>query len=267
MKKTAVDCAEIRSNFLAGRVPEGAAVSAHLEGCAACRELFESDARLGRALSLGAVAAPAAEQLLERVSSELEREAGLRARVRALPSTTRLVALVGLALALAGYQLLINRRVDFASYSPAVFWSVACVLVASLGWGGWVLLRGTLVPLGARRARWAPLLLLLPALLALLAPLGAKPEVGALGDGAGACFGYGAALVVPVLILLWLSERRDSVPLSAVVLAGAVAGLSANLLLHAHCASAELGHLLGGHASIGVAWSVALALLSGRLQR
>jgi hypothetical protein len=74
-------------------------------------------------------------------------------------------------------------------------------------------------------------------------------------------------LVVPVLLLLWLLERRDAPPLSVLVAAGGLAGLAANLLLHVHCPSVQLAHLLLGHASIGAAWAVVLGLLLGRLQR
>jgi hypothetical protein len=69
------------------------------------------------------------------------------------------------------------------------------------------------------------------------------------------------------LLLAWLFERRDTVPPTALVSAGALAGVAANLLLHAHCPSAHLGHLLLGHASIGVMWAVTLGVLSRSFQR
>ncbi len=266
MTVKAVECAEIRSGFVNGQVPEGAAVAEHLQGCASCRELFEGGASLGRALSVGVVAPPDVDQLLQRVSTELESEVGLRARVRSLPTGTRLVALVAVAGALAGYQLLMHRRADFAQYSPVVFWGVALLLLLALSAGGWALLRGVLAPLGTRGLRWPVLLLLLPALVALLVPLGAGGAEAA-PDAAGSCFSYGAAVVVPVLLLLWLLERRDAPPLSVLVAAGGVAGLAANLLLHVHCPSVQLAHLLLGHASIGAAWAIVLGLLLGRFQR
>jgi hypothetical protein len=231
--------------------------------------LFESDARLGRALALGQLSAPDPGPLFEAVSRDLATEIGLRSRIRSLRSSTRATALLLLALALAGYQLLGSRRSDFGSYSPVVFWGIALLLFAALGVGAWRLARGPLSPLGSS-ARW-PLLLALPSLAVLLAPLGAPAsrldtESADWGRPA-ACFGYGAALVIPLLVWWWLGERRDSVPLAGLLAAGAVAGLGANLLLHAHCSSVHLGHLLLGHASIGVAWAVGLGLLSGRLQR
>jgi hypothetical protein len=85
----------------------------------------------------------------------------------------------------------------------------------------------------------------------------ASPEV---------CFGYGAAVVVPFIALVWLLERRDPMPLTSLLVVGALAGIAANLLLHTHCPSVHLGHLLLGHASIGVAWALGLVLL-GRFQR
>ena len=80
------------------------------------------------------------------------------------------------------------------------------------------------------------------------------------------CFTYGAALVAPLVLLYWLFERRAAVPWGALVMAGGVVGVAANLLLHAHCPSANPGHLLLGHASIGVVWALALRLVWGAPQ-
>lgn len=272
MTVTAVNCAEIRSGFVSGQVPEGRAVAEHLRGCATCRELFEAGALLGRALSVSVVAPPRVDQLLQQVSAELDAEVGLRAKARSLPTVTRVVVLAAVAATLVAYQLLMHRRADFVSYSPVAFWGIALLLLLALLAGAWVMLRGVLAPVGASRARWtAPLLLLMPVLVALLSPLGAGADSAAPDAAqwaaAGSCFSYGAALVMPVLLVLWLLDRRDSLPLSVLLAAGGVAGLAANLLLHVHCPSVQLGHLLLGHASIGAAWAVVLGLLLGRLQR
>jgi hypothetical protein len=69
-----------------------------------------------------------------------------------------------------------------------------------------------------------------------------------------------------LVILYWLFERREIVPVRALVTAGALAGVAANLLLHAHCGSAHPGHLLLGHASIGVVWALALRLVGAARQ-
>jgi hypothetical protein len=109
--------------------------------------------------------------------------------------------------------------------------------------------------------------LILPAIAALVVPIGSEMPgaTEAYGNPMG-CFLYGSALIVPFVLLYWLFERRDSVPVTSLVSAGALAGIAANLLLHAHCFSAHLGHLLLGHASIGAVWALGLGLLSRPLQ-
>jgi hypothetical protein len=259
-----LECAEIRSNFVSGRVPAGAAVAAHLVGCPHCRELFASDARLGRSLAQGSLPDLQAGELFALVERDVGREVGLRARLRALPTRARSGALLGVAVALMAYELLLRRRPDFAEYSPAVFWGVALTLGATLAAGTLRVMRGATAALGtpARERGVTLALLLAPALVALAAPFGAgSPEAVAAWGNPATCFSYGAALVLPLVLLYWLLERRDRVPTSALLCAGGLAGLAANLLLHAHCGSANLGHLLLGHASIGVVWALALRLV------
>jgi hypothetical protein len=266
-----LDCAEIRSGFVRGRVPEGPAVDEHLRGCPHCPELFAKDAQLGQRLARAVLPAVEPGDLFARVSQDVSHDAGVRARLRALPTRVRAGALAAVGLLLLVSQLLMQRRTDFEEYSPVVFWSVVAVLGGALGIGSLRLVRGPSAPLrSAHRDRsFTVLLLVLPALLALLAPLGSPVSTSASAGNwetswgsPGACFGYGAALVAPFLLLAWLFERRDQVPYVVSVTAGALAGVAANLLLHAHCASAHLGHLLLGHASIGLAWGLGLALLS-----
>ena len=267
-------CAEIRSGFVAGRVPDGPGVDEHLKGCAHCRELFERGAQLGRRLALSVLPTVEAEDLFARVDQELAREVGLRARLRALPTRTRATLLAGvICLTFLGVQLFMGRRGDFGEYSPALFWSVAALLLGALCFGVQRLLRGATAPLhvAGRDGAFAMSLLLLPALLALVAPLGAAH--GDIEDPAlawatsGNCFVFGAAAVVPFLLLAWLFERRDHVPFVALASAGALSGVGANLLLHVHCGSEHLGHLLLGHASIGLAWALALGSIGRRSSR
>jgi hypothetical protein len=124
------------------------------------------------------------------------------------------------------------------------------------------LLRGPSAPLGSGKAQrgLAPLLLAVPVIVSLLAPLGSA-EAAELWGSPGNCFGYGALLTAPVVLLYWLLERRDAPPVTALLSAGALAGAAANLLLLAHCPSAHPGHLLLGHVSIGLAWSALLWLV------
>lgn len=272
MKARPVECAEIRSGFVAGQVPAGAGVTAHLESCPHCRELFENDARLGRYLAGQVLPAVDPGALFDEVGRDVEHEAGVRARLRSLTARTRAGALVAVGLVLLASQLWLQRRGDFAEYSPAVFWVVVATLTAGLAWGSWRLVRGVHAPLRAaeREGTATLLLLLLPALVALLSPLGSPsgPTTDEAAWGSPlACFSYGAVMVTPFLLLAWLFERRDRMPRHVLVSAGALSGLAANLLLHAHCGSAHLGHLLLGHAGVGVAWALGCALLSARLAR
>lgn len=261
-----MECAEIRNGFVAGRVPAGPEVEAHFAACPHCHELFENDARLGRRLAQAVLPAAPAGDLFALVERDLGQEVGLRARLRALPLRVRVAALSSVAGALFLFQLLRNRRADFGGYSPGLFWGVALGLAFAFVAGALTVLRGANAPLASQgRGRGvAVVLLVLPALAALSAPLGAESLESATAWGnPSSCFSYGAALVVPVVLLYWLFERRDSVPLRALVAAGAVAGLAANLLLHVHCGSAHPGHLLLGHASIGLVWALALRLVWG----
>ena len=265
-----MECAEIRSGFVAGRVPAGPEVDAHLKWCPHCRELFEKGAALGRRLAQAVLSEVPPGDLFALVERNLQAEVGVRARLRALATPFRTAALLGVAVALVLYQLLQHRRPDFAEYSPAVFWGISGAFGLALVVGSSSLMRGASAPLTrqARQPRAALLWLLLPALLALLVPLGSSSPVWLEAWGSpSACFNYGAALVAPLVLLYWLFERRDNVPTAVVVSAGALAGVAANLLLFAHCPSSHLGHLLAGHASIGVAWALLLGLLSRAFQR
>lgn len=261
-----MECAEIRSLFVAGGIPAGPGVDAHLKGCPHCRELFEQDAQLGRRLALAVVPHVEPGDLFALVEQDVKAEVSVRARLRALSTETRLAALLVVAMLPVLGHWLLDRRTDLAEYSPALFWGIALAFGVILVLGARALLRGAGAPV---RSPWrdrgmALLLLVAPAAAALLAPLGAgsAEAAEALGDPS-ACFTWGAAFVVPVAVGYWLFERRDSVPARTLIAAGALAGLAANLLLHAHCGSANPAHLLLGHASIGLVWAVALRLALG----
>jgi hypothetical protein len=259
-----VDCAEIRSGFVNGGVPEGPAVAAHLELCPHCRELFEKEAALGRGLAQAVLPSPEPGDLLRVIEADLSREVGVRARLRAWPTRLRAALLLGVALTLLlCSQLVLLPRDDFGELG-VTFWVIAGVLVVWLLVGSLWLLDGATAPVStARLGRGLALVLLLvPAGAALMtyeaSSAWSRPEI---------CFGYGGVLVAPFVVVAWLIERRDRVPVSSLVVVGALAGVAANLLLHVHCPSAHLGHLLLGHATIGVTWALVLGLLSGKLQR
>lgn len=262
MKGEALDCAQVRRRFVAGRVPTGPEVEAHLASCPECRELFKNDAALGRRLG-EAAAAPKAEvsELFSVLERDLAQERGLRADLRALSTTARASVLIGIALLLLVGHLLWRPRPNLGVYSPAVFWLSASLLVIALVIGARELLRGPSASRAAaqRERLLAPALLAAPLCAAFFAPLGLA-EAAELWGRPGNCFAYGAALSAPLVVLYWLFERRDAPPRAALLGAGALAGIAANLLLHAHCPSAHPGHLLVGHVSVGVLWAALLAL-------
>ena len=259
-----VDCAEIRSGFLSGNVPEGTGVAAHIEACPQCRELFEKGAELGKRLAQAVLPAAEPGDLFRAVQADLSREVGGRARLRAWPTWLRAVLLVGVGLLLLlGSQLVVLPRSDFGELG-VTFWLLACFLAIWLLGGSLWLLHVATAPVSTARLgeRLALVLLLVPAGAAVMAY-----EVSASWANPGFCFGYGGVWAAPFVVVAWLLERRDRVPLHSLVVVGALAGVVANLLLHVHCPSLHLGHLLLGHASIGVAWALVLGLLAGRLQR
>ncbi len=268
-----MECAEIRSLFLAGGVPAGMGaderppgVDAHLKVCPHCRELFERGAQLGRRLALGVSPSVEPGDLFAQIEKDVKADVGVRARLRALSTPARTALLLAVAALPVLGHLLFDRRADFGEYSPSLFWGVALLFGAALVVGVRSLLRGAGAPLRSpwRERGLALSLLVVPGVAALLAPLGAgSPEAAEALGNPSSCFTWGAAFVVPLVLAYWLFERRDAVPARTLIAAGALAGLAANLLLHTHCGSANPAHLLLGHASIGLVWAVALRLALG----
>ena len=81
------------------------------------------------------------------------------------------------------------------------------------------------------------------------------------------CFLFGSLLALPFLGLAWALERSDRLPASVLLFAGAASGLVANAALLLHCPLNDRCHLFLGHATIGLALTVALALASRGLAR
>jgi len=254
-----MDCAEIRESFLRGAVPPNAALDAHLALCPHCRELFEHDAKLGRSLASAALAAPAEHDFFAQIEARVARETGLRAWLRSRPSKLRFLVLVLSALLAVAVGAGLNLRPDLALYPRARL--VALLALYSLGVlfafkkelflsaPGRALADHTLLALGA---------LGLPFLLAF-APATDAVRVPGLA-GAFGCFSYGALLTLPSALLIWALDRDDRPSVRTVLLSAAALGLSANLLLELHCPNGNLGHVLLGHASLGVAWLLMWAL-------
>ena len=132
MNREVLDCADVRRSFVAGHVPSGPAVEAHLAGCPECRELFEGDAALGR--RLGGAVQPELDPagLFALVERDIAQDVGPRAKLRAWPTPLRAFLLIGAALLLLVSQLWLSPRPNLGVYSPAVFWTGVVVLGASI---------------------------------------------------------------------------------------------------------------------------------------
>src|SRR5450755_3101573 len=115
-----MDCAEIRDSFVRGVVLPNAAVEAHLAVCPHCRQLFESDARLGRSLASEAAApVPFPEELFNQLEARVARETGLRAWLRSRPSKFRFLVVVLSVAAAVGIGGALQLRPDFSAYPRA----------------------------------------------------------------------------------------------------------------------------------------------------
>ena len=104
--------------------------------------------------------------------------------------------------------------------------------------------------------------------------VGVTAQVPAALAGSGAdfaacslrCFLFGVLISAPLGTLLWFISRVDRLALSSLIFVAGEAGVGANLALHAHCPVSYPGHLIAGHATVALAWLLALALVN-RLQR
>jgi hypothetical protein len=210
-----------------------------------------------RLVAMAAVeqAAPADGRLqvqLERARLRLAGERGPAAALRSLPVVARL----GLALILLlGASVLLHALhpqhalVDLTLHA-LVFGGAAAVLL-------WPLDRTQ--PAFARPVS-AALALILPPAFAVFVSL--RAQEGGTASPLG-CLGLGAALSLSFLALLRMLDRRAALGAERVLLAGGLAGVAGNALLHLHCPVHALVHLLVGHAALGLV-AVAAAWGLGR---
>src|SRR5262245_35960030 len=89
MSERPMDCAEIRDALLAGSVPSGPEVEAHVRGCSACEELLADEGALGRALSRNETPAIASDELFASLERRVLAESGPRAWLRSRPTPVR----------------------------------------------------------------------------------------------------------------------------------------------------------------------------------
>lgn len=206
---------------------------------------------------------------LQQLRDRLDDERGWRGSLRSLPTPLRLLAcLLVLALSALAVGLLL-RRSDFPVY-PALLMAMS---VAALAAFALLSARAFLWPLHAlepsRMAAgiWLLLGLGFPVLLALLPeahgfvhehPESFEGRGADFWPRAAACLVFGLVTSLPLLALVLLADRRERPRAGRLAFAAAAAGLAANLTLLLHCPLVARGHLLAGHAGVGVVFLLLL---------
>jgi hypothetical protein len=191
------------------------------------------------------------------LEAELNRERGLRAKLRSLPVLTQRALVIGLGVAIGSLMWVLAKDVA-AERALVTLGSLSTVCLMAL----WHALRPIHQPPLPAWA-WGGLLLLgiaVPVGVAFLPPL-------ALGPGeppALKCFGLGTLMGLPVLLLALVVDRAPRVAAlgSGTLLAAVAAGGLGNVCLEGHCASDGTVHRLVGHALIGVCLLAAAYALS-----
>jgi hypothetical protein len=259
-----MDCTEIRDALLAGSVPTGPGVEAHVRDCAACGELLSNEGALGRALSRSEMPPVSGEELFASVERAVLAESGPRAWLRSRPTPVR--ALVAVLAGAAVVAIGGRSAVGGAAPGTNAPWLAAFGLAATACLWMLVAPLGRPRPPMALRFALVASALLLPFGYAALASAPPSPSTGAVELGfaeqAVACFSYGSFLALPFLAVVWAVERSDRPFLLLLVGLGAVAGVVANAALALHCPNTESAHLALGHATVGVALALAGALWS-----
>lgn len=261
-----LDCRDVRDALVRGEVPEGPEVQAHLSECPACADVLADHALLGRELGRVAPGAPPVElsTLLGQVEESIQSERGVRGRLRSLSTPWRIACALVAVGVVAGFVLVFKPRSDLSAY-PIDRLALTVAFYALLIGGAFAL---ELRPLQRRalpgwvRPVLAAVALLVPVVFALVPSPPAPPMhmTGSFAHVTFGCFMFGTGLAIPVLVLLFLLDRRAHGTWGVVLLGAAAGGLVANLGLLLHCPARNVAHILLGHASIGVVFVIAYVL-------
>lgn len=264
-----MDCAQIKKTLLDGNSLALPEAQRHLEECVACRTLAEDGGELAHFLA--AAEPPLALALsgdsFKKLEDQLAREKGLSGRLMSLPTALReLLACTALFIPVAiGVAKL---RPDLALYPSVRFQAEIALLAGLAAAAGWVWLR----PLHRPRPQiWVVLSILglglfVPWLLAALPPAHAN-QVGVTNNfvyQAAACFLFGTAIALPVMVAVWSLGHRSQGVLGFGMLPAIVAAMAGLIGLELHCPITSPGHLLLGHAPIALALPVLIQLGLGR---
>jgi hypothetical protein len=199
------------------------------------------------------------------VKSQVAEEVGLVSRLRALPTWQRIAMAFALSALVTIATAIATPRADMALYPSGHMLALLAAMATLTFAASWRLLRPLHRPPPSAWSGWALLVMgvAAPFIMSLipLAHEGAAAGAGAaFAVGCAKCFGFGAALGLPVLLLAFLARRAHVDGAAVAALGGVAAGLTGNLTLQVHCPITDPHHLLLGHASLLVLLAGAAAL-------
>ena len=255
------DCKDLRDALMKGASLDDPRLRAHVRECEGCAELMAEDASLGHALA----AVPAMPEMdlsgmLAGLDDALGREESKLAWLRNRSTTARIAAVVGVGVLLVLVGGAAKIRPDISAYPLPRLILTVVVYLSLVGLAAVIAFR----PLYQKPVPRAVLYALIGVAALLPFVVASMPQAHAhiagtpLGNGADfiprafACFRYGVALSLPVLVLAALADRGAFRIGVWPVLLGAAAGLIGTVALELHCPITEPIHLLLGHASIAM---------------
>ncbi len=244
----------------------------HLDSCETCAELIE--------VAWGELAPQTHRTQPKQIISlekplevSLDRERHGWRRLRSLKTTSRVGGVLAFAAGPVLAQVFFSLRADALVY-PTSRWVFDSFLFGSAFGAAALLLlwpahlrRPRFLPLPSERAflLWAGWGLVVPLLVAIIGPAHlSHPEslpvaAGEFWGRVLACFRYGTALSLPILLAISLSSRLLPMSPGRLTLMSIFMGIVANWLLVIHCPLTGVAHLLGGH--VTVAWVVTILSL------
>jgi len=248
-----LDCVDVREARFAGR-PLSAAEAEHAASCPICTQKAAADDAVG----------PSPE-LLAAILSEVQKETGFVAWLRALPTPVRLFVGVDFAALVAVGMALTRPRWSFGPLPEGRVVLVLAVLTALGSLVLWLALRPLQTAAPSRRLVLGSVAagLLVPVFFALTPPSAEGADLSAPGmmKGILSCFVFGALPGVLLVLALRALDRNAHRAADVAVLAAVGGGLAGNAALELHCPSVAPVHLLLGHATLGIALVVAYRVL------
>ena len=250
-----MDCTDLHRELAAG-VPSGPEVDAHLAVCPPCSALLADDCAVASALDTLRDGRDDLDALKGRTLAAVADDRGPRGFMAKTPTWVHSTALLGAVIAIALSQIM-ALRADFDAYPTALM-----VLVLAAFTGPLIGLT-----LGATRpVHQAPLsraiqsglwltALAIPLVVAAMPAPHTHPAsdiAGAFGQATFACFAFGAAITVGILVLHKLFDRRSHADRDSTILAALIGALAGAIALQLHCPFSNNAHQALGHASQGV---------------